>query len=355
MLNSKNYSLISVVIISSTAGITLFESGVAHAAAPMSPASISDWVHVPGALIRPDCVHGIPNGAKIEDNNDITLNRTVVGHFDACPESFIPSRSVHGPSHGASSGSVPGTGGWVEGVEESPSLSSGQSISYLSASWTVPPPPTTIGATIFLWDGLEPSGGSDGCSGSSCGVMQPVLQWGVATGGIPVGGSGTVPEGSNQHWVITSWDCTFNGNCYYSPPVQVSQGDLIVGTVYISGQSGNTLDWAVGTFDETSGGYTTYATASTNVQWNWAYAPVLEEYGVTSCSQFPAATGYFAATAFSNILLFTGYPSSSIATGSWVGQLDGWGYWLEAEYNLKCFGQTAGSNNSQGGSNVVFY
>src|SRR6202142_4258140 len=42
------------------------------------------WVQVPGALIRPDCVHEVPMGAKIGANGDISLAGSVVAHYEAC-------------------------------------------------------------------------------------------------------------------------------------------------------------------------------------------------------------------------------------------------------------------------------
>src|SRR5580693_5155063 len=54
------------------------------------------WVQVPGALIRPDCVHEVPLGAKIGANGDITLAGSVVAHYDACPEPAIITRPQGG-------------------------------------------------------------------------------------------------------------------------------------------------------------------------------------------------------------------------------------------------------------------
>lgn len=51
-----------------------------------------NWAQLPGALIRPDCVHEIPKGARVEigtDGNltgDVTLKGELVAHYDSCPE-----------------------------------------------------------------------------------------------------------------------------------------------------------------------------------------------------------------------------------------------------------------------------
>ena len=63
---------------------------------------------LPGQLIRPDCVHEIPNGARVEISKDgkvtgdVTMNGQVIAHYDACPEAPIPTR------HTASASNTPG-------------------------------------------------------------------------------------------------------------------------------------------------------------------------------------------------------------------------------------------------------
>jgi len=101
-------------------------------AAQAQPASVSlkdhpGWVQIPGALIRPDCVHEIPNGAEVEENGDITSEGSIVAHYDACPEAPISTRPRHGavPQYT----DEPGTGnGWIEAVQEEVSLSGGDNI-----------------------------------------------------------------------------------------------------------------------------------------------------------------------------------------------------------------------------------
>jgi hypothetical protein len=96
-----------------------------------------DWVHVPGELIRPDCVHEIPNGAKVEIENgqitgDVTLNGAFIAHYDVCPEDALMTRPRHGYSGNA--GGLPCSscaGGWVEASQWNPSLSSNDNIDLL--------------------------------------------------------------------------------------------------------------------------------------------------------------------------------------------------------------------------------
>jgi len=60
------------------------------------PTDTAGWVHVPGGmLIRPECVHHIPNGATVStESGDVTLNGTVIAHWDDCAEPGISTRPL---------------------------------------------------------------------------------------------------------------------------------------------------------------------------------------------------------------------------------------------------------------------
>jgi hypothetical protein len=131
------------------------------------------WVQIPGELIRPDCVHEIPNGARVEVENgqvtgDVTLNGARIAHYDACPEDAIITRP-RGRTENLSN--TPGTGnGWVEASLWDVSLSSSDNIDYVAGIWTVPSYPSSNGALIYLFNGIVPS--------SDNWILQPVLQYG---------------------------------------------------------------------------------------------------------------------------------------------------------------------------------
>src|ERR1700690_589366 len=131
------------------------------------------WVQIPGEFIRPDCVHEIPNGGKVEVHADqitvdVTLNGALIAHYDACPEEAIVTRPR---AHAAGLGHTPGTGnGWVEADQWNVPLGSDDDIDYLAGTWTVPSYPAENGALIYLFNGIEPSSGSW--------ILQPVLQYG---------------------------------------------------------------------------------------------------------------------------------------------------------------------------------
>ena len=231
------------------------------------------WLQAPGALVRSDCVHHVPNGASIEMSGDVTLNGVFIAHYDPCPVSSIrtrPSQPGTAPSGAApSTAPPPGTGGWVEGAQRHVSLSSGTNLDYLVSGWAVPEDPVSDGALIYLFNGLEPEGQAL--------ILQPVLQWGVGA------------AGGGDYWAIASW-LVAGSTAYISPLETVSAGDQLVGVNEVTSQSGSpsTLYWKILAQDETSGAYT-YITPSTyGYQWTWAYTAILEAYNVTSCAQFPS-------------------------------------------------------------------
>jgi hypothetical protein len=261
------------------------------------------WVQVPGELIRPDCVHEVPQGATVEiDSNrpsdeNVLLHGVLIAHYDPCPEAPIltrPSDAVPGLR------SEPGTGnGWVEASQWTASLGSGDNIDELTGDWAVPSNPTSNGALIYFFNGIEPSGGSW--------ILQPVLQYGVS------------PAGGGNHWAIASWLVPTSGPAYHSPLVAVNPGDILRGSTQITAVSGGRPSWNVNLKDVTTGTQSPLnIQTNAGLQWNWALTGVLEAYGVTSCSAFPANYQ----DAFTNAIVDHGYPSYLLLNPVW-----GAGYW----------------------------
>jgi hypothetical protein len=238
------------------------------------------WEHVPGALMRSDCIYSAPNGADIDmAHGNIRVNGKLIQHFEPCPEPAIrtrPDRTGNAPSPSALP--VPGAapGGWVEGAEVDGGIPSGKSFNQITSTWNVPPKPPMQGALIYIFDGLEPSDQSE--------IVQPVLQYGVG----PKGG------GAND-WNIASW-LVANGNAVVvSPLVTVNPGDQLYGYVQVTSQTGNQLNWRIQIQDNTSGWYTWATFSYIGNPWNHAYTGILEAYGVTDCSQLSVGgeNGYF--------------------------------------------------------------
>ena len=160
------------------------------------------WVQVPGQIIRPDCVHELPKGARVEVVNDkitgdVTMGGRVIAHYDACSEPGISTRPSHNQTR-PKAALTPGTGnGWVEAVENDVSLGGSDNLDWLSGTWIVPPAPAVSGGLIYLFNGMEPS--------SQNWIIQPVLQY---------GNNGYF---GGNYWVISSWMVGPNNYAFYSP------------------------------------------------------------------------------------------------------------------------------------------
>jgi len=269
------------------------------------------WVQIPGELIRPDCVHEIPNGARVEVENDqvtgdVTLNGALIAHYDPCPEDAIITRPQ---GRAQNLENLPGTGnGWVEASQWDVPLSTSDNIDFMAGIWTVPSYPLSNGALIYLFNGIEPS--------SQNWILQPVLQYGSngAMGG--------------NYWVIASWLVGPNNYAFHSPAVTVYPGNSILGYTEMTGTSGAALEWKVLAYDETTGASSWITHPTSGLHWNWAYAAVLEAYNVTSCSQFPANNK----AVFTNSTVDHGFPSYQGVSPGWLptfysygGPSCGWG------------------------------
>jgi hypothetical protein len=176
---------------------------------------------------------------------------------------------------------------WIE----SESVTTGGSFGELTASWVVPPTPTSNdGQTIYFFPGLEDSH-------NVVSILQPVLGYAGGT------------------WSIASWNCCVSGTTYHSSFVQVNPGDVILGTIRSTCAAGvlSCATWNITTKDETLGSSTTLSNSSSDGQtFNWAFAGVLEVYAVAQCSDYPPNGEIF----FSNLALYD-YNFHQIITPGW--------------------------------------
>ncbi|HTR22985.1 MAG TPA: hypothetical protein VMI10_03310 [Terriglobales bacterium] len=242
-----------------------------------------DWVQVPGELIRPDCIHQIPAGATLSVSNDpkggddILQNGQVIAHYEACPEDAIVTRK--------SGGLVPSPGnGWVEDSDWVVSLKKGDNIDWLQNEFAVPKAPKTNGAVVFLFNGIEPTSGKW--------IMQPVLQYGPSA------------AGGGNYWAMASWLVSAT-KAYFSTLTAVNAGDLLVGTMEETDNSGGKLTYIVDAYDSASGADTNLTVHSKGIKWAWAFEGVLEAYNVTTCNNFPAS----GQVKFYNTTMAHGFPS----------------------------------------------
>ena len=285
----KNVSMTRTIhrVLASIAAFLFVTSGMLRAQAGKTHSQLKaehpGWVQVPGALTSPDCLHQIPNGATVNvsdrpTSGDVTLNGTLIAHYDTCAEASISTRHL---------AQDPGTGnGWVEASQWEVSLKSGDNIDFLGGAWSVPSIPETNGALIFLFNGIEPT--------KQGWIMQPVLQYGESA------------AGGGNYWSLASWLVHSKTDYYVSSLVNVSPGDAIVGQTFQIGVSGNTQNYFVCANDRTNGQNSTLSVWTSGNQWNWAYAGVLEAYNVTSCSEYPSGGSGF--TTFVDTDVAHGYP-----------------------------------------------
>ena len=59
----SSFSIVTLAVACSFSTAAQAQSGPASVLSKAHP----DWIQVPGALIRPDCVHEIPKGAELAD------------------------------------------------------------------------------------------------------------------------------------------------------------------------------------------------------------------------------------------------------------------------------------------------
>jgi hypothetical protein len=260
-------------------------------------------VQIPGKLIRADCVHEIPNGAKVvvgkdgEPTGDVMMNGQLFAHYDTCSEAPVSTRHTANVTKPTALQHVPGPpfSGWVEDSQENLSLSSSDNIDWESGEFYVPNNPSVNGGTIFLFNGIAPT--------AENWIVQPVLQYGSSA------------AGGGNYWAIASW-FVGTGGAWHSPLETVKPGDTIYGYTEQTAK-GSTLDYTSEAYDLTSGANSWITLYSSGLHYTWAYEGVLEVYNVNSCSQLPSS-GY--AYFFDNVV-YHGYPAYDYVTPAFTGDV----------------------------------
>ena len=259
-----------------------------------------DWVQVPGQIMRADCVHEVPNGAKIvigadgQPTGDVMLKGQVIAHHDPCSEAPISTRhtaTLNKPGH------TPGPpfNGWVEDSQESVSLGASDNIDWESGEWYVPSPPSFNGGTIFLFNGIAPT--------AQDWILQPVLQYGPSA------------AGGGNFWAIAAW-FVGSGGAWHSPLVGVNPGDTLYGKTWQTA-TGSTLDYTSEAYDLSSNAYSWISIWSSGLHWTVAYEGVLEVYNVNSCSMLPSSGD---ALFFANFV-YHGYPYYYYVSPAFTGSV----------------------------------
>ena len=199
----------------------------------------------------------------------------------------------------------------------------GNSINSFTARWTVPQPPADYsGQLIYLFNGLQ----------NSTMIYQPVLQWGY--NGF-FGG---------DYWVVASWYADGqNGPAFYTNPVRVNPGDVLIGVMSFASQNGSKFSYNCGF----------QGIANTNLpiynveELNWCCI-TLEAYNVTKCPDYPASDR----TSFNNINIDT----RRINLNKTVTILNPTLNWTRVNESTDCDQTTSVVSNSNPGGEVdVFY
>jgi hypothetical protein len=239
-------------------------------APPAPPAALSGApplgkVIIPGGrTVDRECVFEAPDDALVTFEGDVIVKGKVIAHHAPCS----PEQMGMGKPGDSSSELLAPTisHAWVEWS----SAANATYYAHLVANWTVPPAPTsTANKIIYLFPSFESSwhGGE---------IIQPVLQY---------GGNG---DFGGNYWTMASWYCYPNG-CKHSGAKNVNVGDLLQGNIdFVKPTGPSTVEYQITTRDQSTG-VGTALLINTNGPFNTVQGGALEVYGVSTCSQYPAA------------------------------------------------------------------
>lgn len=239
-----------------------------------------DLVITPGGFRSSSLVHQIGEGHVLRVTNGILqmINKQseeIVANFG--PISLNPGKEPLMPKNVSllSKEVRDLASGWI--VYAGWTNNTGTPISSFRTSWVVPPAPSTqSGQIIFLFNGIQ----------NSTMIYQPVLQW------------GNNGKFGGNYWVVASWYTGGQGeHSFYTQPVQVNEGDVLVGVMTLVNQSGNSFSYNC----EFQGIVNTSLPIQNVQELNWC-VETLEAYMVQNCSDYPN-TPY---TAFQEIEVQTG-------------------------------------------------
>jgi hypothetical protein len=228
------------------------------------PATATDLVLTPGGFRVSSQVHYVEPGAVIDtaknhfkklDSKGTLLADLGPLELKAGGKPLMPGNVAKHPKV------VPALGsGWIVYASWTENA---KPVSLFSTTWVVPPAPaTSSGQTIFLFNGIQ----------NSTMIYQPVLQWGPSAAG---GGS---------YWAVASWYADGQtGKSFYSSLVRVNPGQVLVGVMNETKQSGTNFN-----YNCQFTGIANTSLAITNVQQLTWCIETLECYSLQKCSDYPA-------------------------------------------------------------------
>jgi hypothetical protein len=233
------------------AGVILFSLSIALA--PQNAAAQgSTQVLTPFGYRDAANVHQIPDGynhlIRMPDGHIRAVNPVTGAHIDFARPTTTAARKPFSDN------------GWI--TYASWLNQSGTPVSSFTTTWTVPKAPKAYHQqTLFQFNSIEPS--------SYDSILQPVLQYGPSA------------AGGAKYWAVASWYVTGN-DAYYSSLVKVKAGQVLVGVITLTSQSGQNFTYSC----EFTGISGTNFSIENISQLTWC-TETLEVYGVSACNEFP--------------------------------------------------------------------
>lgn len=267
----------------------------------------ADYVITPFGWFHPSCVGAAASGDTVFTDGRV---RHADGTVDpAAPVCGYLSYTARGELITSTS---PDVDGWIETAHTANPAPSGTSFRKLTATWTVPPPPTTPhGQTLYFFPGLQDTHDPNGQRL----IIQPVLAWNQ--------GSVHWPDdpGLPGVWSIGSWACCTSGIPWHSTFRQVQTGDMLDGTMESTCGSGTFTcpTWAITTTDLASSATTVLNTSNWGRTFDWAFEGALEVAAlfppapISYCTDYPPN----GALTFASVNLYNYNESEPISNPGW--------------------------------------
>jgi hypothetical protein len=245
-------------------------------------AKTSVVVETPSGPYRGECVHGVPNRARIDKHGVVTRADGSTYRIPSC----TPPGRVEDPYIGHS---------WVEWTAYDPGTNWGEIV----ADWIVPPAPTAAygqvndsNQVLYTFPGIETSALTT--------IIQPVLQFGNNN------------QFGGQYWTAAPWYCSPT-DCYHGDTVlTVSVGDHMAGLIQANSCAGGDCDWHILITDLTTGGSSALTQEDVS-SYPYAVGGSIEVYHFNQCQLYPQG-----GVSFTSIALYD--QSSHQASPVWAPQ-----------------------------------
>lgn len=240
-----------------------------------------DYVVTPMGLYHRSCVHEIPAGAIVDRQGRVTRRDGVAYQIPQCAYEHFSSMP-----NGPFDPSPPQVSNWIERTDYCLDGYCGTSNSYrtLAADWTVPANPVTSyntqGKVYYTFPGLEDNPVTT--------IIQPVVQY---------GNSGYY---GGAYWTMASWACGPGcGSATHSPPVSISPGHQIHGSIIASNCANGACTWAITTRDVTTSQQTVYQYSGGD-NYTWGFGGAVETYQLSVCSNYPSQGVFYSQIALTD-------------------------------------------------------